>query len=120
MHPAIVRRAFAAAAFITLLTAPSVFAETVDADGDLLSAGFQNSFNLGTVQPGADAAVDVFFVLTCSGTSHVDTGQNIRLLLGTRSIPPGGAFSVGSLLFGKGAGWPADGIERVPRSSRMF
>ena len=111
MHPAIVRRAIAAVAAITLLTVPSVLAETVDTDGDLLTSGFQNSFDLGTVQPGADVARDIFFVLTCTGTSHVDTGQNIRLSLGPRVVPPGGTFSVGSLLFGRGAGWPVDGQE---------
>jgi hypothetical protein len=111
MHPAIVRRAIAAAAAITLLTVPSVFAETINADGDLLTAGFQNSFDLGTVQPGSDSPLDVFFVLTCTGTSHVDSGQMIRLLLGPRSVPQGGTYSIGSLVFPRGAGWPADGQE---------
>ncbi len=109
MRFTIARRALVAAAAITLLTVPSVAAESVDADGDAVTVGFQSSIDLGTVAPGEDVPYYVYFVVTCSGTNHVDATQSIRLSPGTRSVPSGGGFSVGTLTFGMPSGWPADG-----------
>ncbi len=73
-----------------------------------------------------DVAVDVAFRLDCSGTSHLDAGQSVRLSPGSRTIPPGGSFSVGSVTLTPGAGWPADGeacptgLAAVTRSLRLF
>jgi len=105
-----VRRSLAAAAAILLLTVPTVFAETVASDWDLITAGPQNVRDLGTVQPGADVNVDVYFVLTCSGSgNHVDSNQAIKLTPGIQSIPRGGGFRTGTVLFGLSGAWPADG-----------
>jgi hypothetical protein len=109
MRPAVIRRSLAAAAAVMLLTVPSVFAETVDLDTDLLTTGNQNVIDLGTVPAGSDQTVDVYFVLTCSGTSHVDSTQAVRVVPATRIIPSGGGYSVGTLTFGLGSAWPADG-----------
>ena len=111
MRPALLRRSLVAAATITLLTIPSAFAETIDADTDLVTAGAQNVVDLGTVQPGADVPVDVFFTLTCSGTSHVNSTQLIKLTPSAQSVPSGGAFGLTTLTFGLGSAWPADGEE---------
>ena len=83
MRPAVVRRSLAAAAAITLLTIPSAFAETVAADGDFVTAGNQTTIDVGTVAPGADVPWYVYFVVTCSGTNHVDANQTVRLTPGT-------------------------------------
>src|SRR3954470_16607499 len=111
------RRSLVAAATITLLTIPSAFAETVDADHDIVTAGIQNTVDLGTVDAGADVPVDVYFTLTCSGTSHVDSTQAVKLTPSLRSVPNGGGFSMTTLVFGLGAGWPADG-EACPANLR--
>lgn len=109
MSFALLRRSLVAAAAISLLTIPHAFAETVNIDHDLISSGFQNSIDLGTIQPGATVPIDVWFVLTCSGTTHVDSNQLVKLTPATRSVPSGGGFSVGSLSFGLSSDWPADG-----------
>jgi hypothetical protein len=109
MRLAIIRRALVATAALTLLSIPVVSAESVGADRDLLTAGNQADYPLGTVQPSAEVPLDVWFVLTCTGTSHVDSTQAIRLTLGTRLIPAGGGFHAGGLTFGLGSDWPADG-----------
>lgn len=90
-------------------TAVSALAETVTADGDTVTAGIQGTIDLGTAAPGADVRVDVAFSLACTGTSHVDPGQMVRLTPGIITVPVGGSFGVGSLLFSPGPGWPADG-----------
>ncbi len=103
------RRALAAVAALTLLTVPAASAETVAGDGDLVTAGLQTTVDLGTAAPGQDVTVNVAFTLTCTGTSHVDLGQMVRLTPGSITVPVGGSFGVGSLVFAPGAGWPADG-----------
>src|SRR6478672_11283504 len=108
MRLAILRRSIAAAAAITLLTIPSAFADTVDGF-DSVATGFQSTVDLGAVQPGSDSPVDVYFKLTCGGTSHVNSTQAVRLVPSTRIVPSGGGYSVGTLTFGLGSAWPADG-----------
>ena len=90
MRLVIARRAIAAAAAITLLTIPSAFAESVAADFDIVTAGSQDTMDLGTVQPGADVPLDVYFTLTCSGTNHVNPTQVVRLSPAIRIAPTGG------------------------------
>ena len=109
MHFTAVRRAAIAAAAIALLGAPTALAETLSADGDVLTPAVQTTVDLGTVAPGQDVDVKVSFVLECSGTSHIDAGQSVRLTPGARIIPPGGSYGVGSLTFAPPTGWPADG-----------
>jgi hypothetical protein len=110
MRPSIIRRALIATATLTLLTISIVGAETVDPDNDLLTAGFQTSFDGGTVQPSAVVPFQVYFVLTCSGTSHVDATQAVKLTLTTKVVPLDGGFTMASsFIFGLGPNWPADG-----------
>lgn len=87
----------------------TTFAESIAADADAVSTGDQATVDLGSVAPGQSVPVDVTFRLDCSGTSHVDAGQSVRLSPGTRTIPLGGSYSVGSVTLTPGAGWPADG-----------
>src|SRR5690242_3801438 len=109
MRFVVLRRSLAAAAAITLLTIPTALAETVEADYDLVTAGSQNVVDLGTVAPGADVHVNLYFTLTCSGTSHVNANQAVKLTPSTRIIPLDGGWSMSTFIFGLGSAWPADG-----------
>lgn len=99
-----------------LAATATAFAESIVADADSISAGDQTTFDLGSALPNQDVPVDVTFRLDCSGTSHVDAGQSVRLSPGPRTIPRGGSFGVGSVVLTPGAGWPADG-EACPTGS---
>jgi hypothetical protein len=109
MQPRVLGRASALAIATLILTTIAAQAETVTADGDVLAPGVQASVDLGTVSPGQDIHVDVDFILTCTGTSHVNAGQVVRVSPGVITVPVGGSFGVSSLSFAPGAGWPADG-----------
>ena len=109
MRLAIIRRALVVTAALSLLAIPAVSAESSALDTDLLTAGFQGAIHAGTVGPAQDVPVTLWFVLTCTGTNHVDSTQSIRMNPGLRSIPSDGLFHMGSMQFGLGAGWPADG-----------
>jgi hypothetical protein len=109
MERRVIRRALVVAMTILILTAAVADAETVGGDGDLITPGLQGTIDLGTATPGQDVRVDVRFILECTGTSHVDASQMVRLTPGAITVPPGGSFGIGSVLFAPGAGWPADG-----------
>jgi len=70
MRLAIIRRALVVTAALTLLSIPAVSAESSAAVTDLLTS--QGTFHAGTVQPAQDVPVTLWFVLTCTGTNHVD------------------------------------------------
>ena len=110
MHRRMIRRAAAAALMLLVAATTTTFAESIAADADGITVGDQSTIDLGTVAPGQDVPVDVSFRLDCTGTDHVDAAQSVRLSPGTRTIPPGGSFSVGSVTLTPGAGWPADGV----------
>ena len=109
MQRHVIRRAVAAALMLTVVATGAAFAETVSVDADAVHTGDQDTVDLGSAAPGADVPVDVSFRLDCSGTSHVDATQSVRLTPGPRTIPPGGSFSQGSVTLFPTAGWPADG-----------
>ncbi len=109
MRLATVRRALVATAALSLLTIPVVSAESIAADSDVIKAGVQGTVDLGTVAPSTEIPLDMYFVLTCGGTSHVDGTQAIRLTLGAKTIPSDGTYHVPGLTFGLGSAWPADG-----------
>ncbi len=109
MHRRAIRRATAAALMLVVAATATTFAESVTADADVVLAGDQGTRDLGTARPGEDVLVDVTFRLDCSGTSHVDAGQLVRLTPGPRTVPFGGSFHVGTVLLIPSVGWPADG-----------
>ncbi len=103
-------RAAALAMSALLLTAGIAHADSVAADGDVLSSTVDGTVNLGSVDPGAEVIVDVRFVLACAGLSHVDPGQSIRLAFAGGSQPGDGAIvSVSSATLDPVEGtWAAD------------
>ena len=98
MHRRVIRRAAAAALMLLVALTSATFAESTVADADAITAGDQSTLDLGTASPGQDVPVDVTFRLECSGTSHVDAGQSVRLSPGPRTIPLGGSFRVGTVM----------------------
>jgi large repetitive protein len=108
-----IRRAAALAVAGVLLAAAGVLADTVRADGDVVSDGVQGFVTLDPVAPGAIVTVDVSFLLECSGTSrHVDADQSVTLTLGSRTVPQGGnATATNAVINPPGSAWPADGSD---------
>lgn len=90
-------RAAAMSMVALLLSAGIAAADGVAADGDALTSQVDGTVDLGTFDPSAEVIVDVRFVLTCAGLSHVDPGQSIVLSYGGGSQPGDGEIvSVGS------------------------
>ena len=81
MHQRTIRRSAALAAAGVLAFAGVAAADSVRADGDLVTPDVQNVVYLGQVAPSAEVVAHVGFVLTCSRLSHVDPGQSITLSL---------------------------------------
>jgi hypothetical protein len=95
---------------VTLVSAGLTVADTVPADGDIVTTGIQGDVPLGTFAPGEVRAVQVSFSLVCSGFNHVDPNQRVDLLPGSVLIPPGSTISVGgATIQPPGDGWPVDG-----------
>ena len=85
MHQRTIRRSAALAAAGVLAFAGVAAADSVRADGDLVTPDVQNVVYLGQVAPSAEVVAHVGFVLTCSRLSHVDPGQSITLSLESSS-----------------------------------
>jgi hypothetical protein len=109
MYRRVIWRAAAAALLLCAVATASVLADSIVADADAVSVGDQPVIDLGTAAPGQDVAADIAFRLDCSGTSHVDAGQSVRLYPVARTIPPGGSYAVGGVTLAPPAGWPIDG-----------
>jgi hypothetical protein len=77
-----------------MLSAGLALADTVAADGDLVTAGNQNSVDLGAVAPGATVTRDVTFTLVCAGLRHADAGQTLTVSPSATTVPlEGGSIS---------------------------
>jgi hypothetical protein len=113
MHNVRTRRAIVLAAAGVLLAAAAVLADTIRADGDVVTPGVQGLVELGQVAPSAVIHVDVAFQLECSGTNkHVDANQSVTLTLASRTVPPGGnATGTAAVINPPGSGWPVDGTD---------
>jgi hypothetical protein len=95
---------------LAFITAGLAYADTVSADTDLVTAGNQGIFDLGTFAPGATVDVAVRFQLVCKGLAHVDHGETVTLAFDSATVPPGGAatgLTDGTL--GPVLTWPGDG-----------
>ena len=107
MSLAVVRRGLALGLSLVLLVAATALADDLKADADSLD-GFQNSINLGAVEPGSTHGVDVGFVLSCKSLSHLTAGATLAIEEDSRDIPTGGSLTVtpGQLVVPDA--WPAD------------
>lgn len=105
------RRAIALSLGALLAFAGSAAADTARADGDVASAAIDQIADVGTVAPGAVLTVDIGFVLTCTGSTHLDVGQTVTFARSGALVPVGGEIiSVGNGTLGPlPVGWPADG-----------
>ena len=87
------RRGAAAALTALMMGVMPAFADTVPADGDLVTPGIQSSAYLGAVAPGATLHVDVGLSLVCGGLNHVDPGQTVTVSLASDTVPGDGTLS---------------------------
>jgi hypothetical protein len=88
-----------------------VFAETVEPDNDLVTAGNQTFVNLGNVSPRQVLYPQVSFTLECAGNHHVDNGQSVTVgyTTGGSTVPTGGSMSATPATIGPiPAEWPDD------------
>jgi hypothetical protein len=109
MHHRVVRRATAAAIAALLATTVAVFADTVPADGDSVTAGNQNMVDLGQATIGEVVTRNVDFHLTCGGTSHPAPGSTIQLDQGIVSAADDGTITATSTTIEVPADWTASG-----------
>lgn len=109
MRSRVMYRAAVLAACTALAIAGTVSADSLAADGDAVTAGAQGTIDVGTVAPGAELSLPVAFLLTCTGTSHLDPGQSVSVALLAATVPDGGAASATTVSFTTPPGWPADG-----------
>ena len=91
-----VGRAGALAAAMLLLFSGTVFADSLAADGDQVSAGIQTYVDLGSVAPGAAISRDVHLTLFCGGLRHVDPGQLVAVSPVAVTVPGAGGSIVAS------------------------
>jgi hypothetical protein len=105
------RRAIALSLGALLALAGTASADRLFADGDALTPTIEGTKHLGDVSPGAEVSVDISFVLTCIGNSHVDDGQSV-VLSANGGIQPGDGLIVEvttAVLDPVPSGWADDG-----------
>jgi hypothetical protein len=93
------------------LGAVFAYADTITADGDIVTAGDQGTVNLGTVAPGATLTPKTSFTLNCAGKNHPDQAQTINLTYssGSSTVPSGGTLSATNAAIGPiPVSWPDD------------
>lgn len=114
MRTRVLHRAAGLAIASSLIVSAVASADSLVADGDVLSAGAQSTVDVGTVAPGGVVEVPIEFVLGCTGTSHLDLGQVVTLSPLGVTVPDGGDASVPGTSFTTPSGWPGDGLECDP------
>lgn len=96
-----VGRAGSVAVTAALLFSGTALADTVAADGDVITSGIQGFVDLGTVAPAASLSLDVGLTLFCSGLQHVDPGQFVTVSQTGATVPAaGGSITASSASFG--------------------
>ncbi len=101
MHVRTMGRSVVLAAATLLAFAGVALADSVRADGDLVTDGVQRVVYLGEVAPSAEVVAHVGFVLTCADLSHADPGQTIGLAFESSShYGDGDILSVSSASLG--------------------
>jgi HYR domain-containing protein len=109
MEPRMFRRAAALALVCLLISATSVFADTIPADGDAVEPGNQGFVYLGEFAPGSLTTTKVDFSLTCAGLQHADEGQTVTLALSGVTVPLNGTATATSTTIGPvPASWTDD------------
>lgn len=111
MHHRPLRRAIVLSLGAVLAFTGVAAADTVSADGDVMTTVIDMTASLGVVAPGSVHDVDIGFVLTCANGSHVDAGQTVTVTYAGANEPGDGKIlSVTDGTVGPApATWPADG-----------
>jgi hypothetical protein len=108
MRSRVLGRAAALAAAVSLAVAGGASADSLAADGDSLAVGAQGTIDVGVVAPGTELGLPVAFLLTCTGTNHLDADQVVSVALVAATVPDGGAAGATGVSFPTPPGWPAD------------
>jgi hypothetical protein len=109
MSLAVVRRGTALGLVLVLAVAATALADTLRPDADDALTGAQSSYFVGEVAPGAEASVDVDFVLECKLSSHLTAGATLAVDETSRQIPDGTTLDVTAGQVIVPADWPAPG-----------
>jgi hypothetical protein len=111
MGSRLVRRVAVLVAALTLATAGYTTADTLLVEADVVTPTGVRISDLGEVTPGAVIERDVSFILSCSGTKHVNANQQVVLEPGAATVPVGGGevSAAGATFPAPGSSWPADG-----------
>jgi hypothetical protein len=108
--PSVDRRSLVLGAALALAAASIAMADTVTADGDLVTPGSESVVDLGAVTPGASLELDLGFVLTCRNGTHVAPGTELTVALDAAFVPEGGTAAVSPATIGPvPADWPSAG-----------
>ncbi len=110
MHERAFRRALALGAASLLLITTGALADTVGPSSDGVTPAIGGIIDLGTVGPGAALSRDVAFVVSCSGSTHLQSGATVSLSPFTAGPPPGGSINESAASVGPApSGWAASG-----------
>lgn len=110
MQHRVARRALALAATLVIALTGTVTADSVSADGDLVTPSIQTFVDLGSVPAGATRTVDIGLVLVCRNLVHPARGASIVMTPANPVAPTGGGISATAVTLGPvPADWPQEG-----------
>ena len=109
MSSSTLRRAAALGLALVLAVPAVAAADTVLADGDVVTPGSQMVVHLGEVAPGASVPVDVALRLTCKNSSHVAAGSTVVVAVADEVWPGDGTATSIPGSIDVPADWPAPG-----------
>ena len=110
MRERVLRRAVIVASVLILAMSAAANADTLLADGDLFTPEAEGTIDLGQAEPGATVTYELWFVLTCTNTHHLDPDQTVTLQANAFDVP-GGSISATTVTVDAPEGWPLDGEE---------
>jgi hypothetical protein len=110
-----VRRAAALGLVLALSVTAIATADTIVADGDMVSTGAQPGVQLGDLAPGEIVTLDVAFELTCEGSARVAAGTSVTVAFLDVTVPEDGTATATDGRVDVPGTWPApNGVVFIP------
>ena len=116
MHGRVIRRAAVAAFSLLVLASLGAYADLVPADADVLKAGNQPNFDLGSAHPGDVIVRQVPISLVCDGSTHATPGSTIAVTFDGAGVPTGGAAEATDTTITVPSGWASTGCTNPPQT----